>query len=277
MYGSSPEHPHGEDVFYYLTLYNEPISSRPSPPNLDVDGLLKGLYRYQDAPEGPAAGRAAAAGLGRRPAVGLKAQQLLARSGASRGRVVGHLVDRAAPRRARGATSTTCCTRRSPPGAVRDRGCWPGTQGPVVAVSDWMRAVPDQISRGCRATTPRSAPTASASRTPAARPGASSTSTPSRWWWRRSPSWPSAARSSGGGRRGDQPLPAARRQGRGLTELAKPPPLAARGGCWFEGPGFQVHVGVEAGLPPALKAHPAFERPRRRGALAERLGARAIR
>ena len=24
MYGSTDEHPHGEDVFYYLTVYNEP-------------------------------------------------------------------------------------------------------------------------------------------------------------------------------------------------------------------------------------------------------------
>ena len=25
MYGATDEHPHGEDVFYYLTVYNEPI------------------------------------------------------------------------------------------------------------------------------------------------------------------------------------------------------------------------------------------------------------
>jgi catechol 2,3-dioxygenase-like lactoylglutathione lyase family enzyme len=45
----------------------------------------------------------------------------------------------------------------------------------------------------------------------------------------------------------------------GLTELAKPPILAARGGCWFQGPGFQVHLGVEQDFRPALKAHPGFE------------------
>jgi hypothetical protein len=28
----------------------------------------------------------------------------------------------------------------------------------------------------------------------------------------------------------------------GLSELPKPPSLAARGGCWFDGPGFQVHL-----------------------------------
>jgi catechol 2,3-dioxygenase-like lactoylglutathione lyase family enzyme len=45
----------------------------------------------------------------------------------------------------------------------------------------------------------------------------------------------------------------------GLAELPKPPALAPRGGCWFEGPGFQVHLGVEADFRPARKAHPAFD------------------
>ncbi|HSH83102.1 MAG TPA: VOC family protein [Herpetosiphonaceae bacterium] len=44
----------------------------------------------------------------------------------------------------------------------------------------------------------------------------------------------------------------------GLSEVAKPAPLAARGGCWFEGPGTAVHLGVEADFVPARKAHPAF-------------------
>jgi mannose-6-phosphate isomerase-like protein (cupin superfamily)/predicted enzyme related to lactoylglutathione lyase len=44
----------------------------------------------------------------------------------------------------------------------------------------------------------------------------------------------------------------------GLTELAKPAELAARGGCWFSGPGIQVHLGVEQEFAPARKAHPAF-------------------
>ena len=44
----------------------------------------------------------------------------------------------------------------------------------------------------------------------------------------------------------------------GLPERAKPPKLAARGGCWFEGPEAKVHLGVEADFRPALKAHPAL-------------------
>ena len=44
----------------------------------------------------------------------------------------------------------------------------------------------------------------------------------------------------------------------GLAEKAKPPQLAARGGCWFEIGALQVHLGVETNFIPARKAHPAF-------------------
>lgn len=44
----------------------------------------------------------------------------------------------------------------------------------------------------------------------------------------------------------------------GIPEVAKPPALAVRGGCWFRGDGVEIHVGVEADFIPARKAHPAF-------------------
>ena len=44
----------------------------------------------------------------------------------------------------------------------------------------------------------------------------------------------------------------------GMPERTKPPELAARGGCWFEGPGVKVHLGVEADFRAAQKAHPAL-------------------
>jgi catechol 2,3-dioxygenase-like lactoylglutathione lyase family enzyme len=43
-----------------------------------------------------------------------------------------------------------------------------------------------------------------------------------------------------------------------LPEIPKPPILAARGGIWFQGAGFQLHLGVEPDFRPAKKAHPAF-------------------
>ncbi len=45
----------------------------------------------------------------------------------------------------------------------------------------------------------------------------------------------------------------------GLAELAKPEPLAARGGVWFACGAQQLHIGVEEGFAPARKAHPAFQ------------------
>lgn len=44
----------------------------------------------------------------------------------------------------------------------------------------------------------------------------------------------------------------------GFTVLAKPSPLAARGGRWFASGPVQIHLGVEADFRPAHKAHPAL-------------------
>jgi catechol 2,3-dioxygenase-like lactoylglutathione lyase family enzyme len=44
----------------------------------------------------------------------------------------------------------------------------------------------------------------------------------------------------------------------GLAEIPKPPPLATRGGVWFQCGPQQVHLGVEDDFRPAKKAHPAF-------------------
>lgn len=44
----------------------------------------------------------------------------------------------------------------------------------------------------------------------------------------------------------------------GMTEMPKPPVLAARGGCWFQAGPVQLHVGIEADFRPARKAHPGL-------------------
>ncbi len=46
--------------------------------------------------------------------------------------------------------------------------------------------------------------------------------------------------------------------GLGLTEVAKPEPLRARGGLWLREPGVEIHLGVEEPFRPARKAHPAL-------------------
>ncbi|MFD7341994.1 VOC family protein [Streptomyces violascens] len=44
----------------------------------------------------------------------------------------------------------------------------------------------------------------------------------------------------------------------GMTEIPKPPVLAARGGCWFQYGPVQLHLGIEEDFRPARKAHPGL-------------------
>jgi len=51
MYGASEGHPNGEDVIFYLTVYNEPVSQPVEPDNVDVEGILKGIHHIAVPPE----------------------------------------------------------------------------------------------------------------------------------------------------------------------------------------------------------------------------------
>ncbi|WP_405881909.1 glyoxalase [Streptomyces sp. NBC_01136] len=44
----------------------------------------------------------------------------------------------------------------------------------------------------------------------------------------------------------------------GMTEVPKPPALAARGGCWFQAGAVRLHLGIEDDFRPAKKAHPGL-------------------
>ncbi|WP_260840510.1 pyruvate dehydrogenase (acetyl-transferring), homodimeric type [Gordonia pseudamarae] len=47
MFGDNPE-----NIYYYITVYNEPILQPSQPDDVDVESLLKGIYRYMSAPVG---------------------------------------------------------------------------------------------------------------------------------------------------------------------------------------------------------------------------------
>jgi pyruvate dehydrogenase E1 component len=47
MFGEQPE-----NVFYYLTVDNEPYVQPAEPEGADVEGILRGLHRYAPAPQG---------------------------------------------------------------------------------------------------------------------------------------------------------------------------------------------------------------------------------
>ena len=74
MYGED-----SENIFYYLTVYNEPYLQPEAPKDLDVAGLLRGIYLYAPSAKGGRKKRRAnilASGIAVNAA--LKAQQLLA-------------------------------------------------------------------------------------------------------------------------------------------------------------------------------------------------------
>jgi pyruvate dehydrogenase E1 component len=50
MYGEGKDGEQGESVIYYLTVYNEPVVQPKEPDDLDVEGLLKGIYHVGSAP-----------------------------------------------------------------------------------------------------------------------------------------------------------------------------------------------------------------------------------
>ncbi|MGH8891215.1 MAG: pyruvate dehydrogenase (acetyl-transferring), homodimeric type [Acidothermaceae bacterium] len=146
MVTATDEHPAGEDVFYYITIYNEPILQPAQPESLDVDALLAGLYRYADAPisEGPQA-QILASGVALPWAI--EAQRLLAEDWG-----VGAGVWSATSWTKLRREALDCDTfnflnpdaEKRVPYVTRTLS---GHRGPVIAVSDFMRAVPDQISR----------------------------------------------------------------------------------------------------------------------------------
>jgi pyruvate dehydrogenase E1 component len=168
MYGGTAEHPHGEDIFYYLTVYNEPYVQPPQPEypgghEALEQAILRGLYRYSaaasvngteeepitiSASEHPQA-KILASGVAMRWA--LAAQRLLAQDWNVTAEVWSatswtelrrdglaceewNLLHPDQPARVPYVTS-----------ALGDHGG--DATAPVVAVSDWIKAVPDQIAR----------------------------------------------------------------------------------------------------------------------------------
>ena len=100
MYGETEAHPHGEDVIFYITVYNEPVSQPKEPDDVDVEGILRGMHQVATAEgEGPRV-TLLASGVGY-PWIE-DAQRILAEDWGVAGRpVVGHLLERAGPQRHR--------------------------------------------------------------------------------------------------------------------------------------------------------------------------------
>ena len=139
MYGEN-----SENIYYYVTVYNEPYVHPAEPENLDVEGLLKGIYLYSPAAKSrKKSAQILASGVGVNWA--LKAQQLLADDWGVKASV----------------WSVTSWNELRRDGLETDRHnlLYPkdkrrayiskkldGHKGPVIAVSDYMRSVQDQVA-----------------------------------------------------------------------------------------------------------------------------------
>ncbi|MEJ7689354.1 MAG: pyruvate dehydrogenase (acetyl-transferring), homodimeric type [Nocardioidaceae bacterium] len=149
MYGSTDEHPHGEDVFFYLTLYNEPTVHLPEPEGVDVDGLLKGIHLARPAETGAGDERPRIQLLASGVAApwAIKAQQLLAEEWQVRADVWSVTSWNELTREALAVDAWNLLHPDDDQRTPYVTSTLGETDGPVLAVTDYMRAVPDQISQ----------------------------------------------------------------------------------------------------------------------------------
>jgi pyruvate dehydrogenase E1 component len=140
MYGE-----HAEDLFYYLTVYNEPMVQPAMPDGLVDAEIVRGLYRYRQA-EAPRAHRAQLVASGSAMAAALRARELLADFD-----VAADVWSAPGWQRLReDALECEEWNRLHPADEQRVplvHRTFAEVDGPIVAVTDFMRAVPDQISR----------------------------------------------------------------------------------------------------------------------------------
>jgi pyruvate dehydrogenase E1 component len=136
-----------EDIFYYLTLYNENYPMPPKPEGAD-EGILKGLYKLKDAPEGP----------GERPRIHLfgsgpilsetlRAQEILAQRYGVAATVWSATSYKQLRADALEAERWNMLHPDQEPRTPYVVSVLAGDDAPIVAVSDYMKLVPDQIAR----------------------------------------------------------------------------------------------------------------------------------
>ncbi|HEX5995073.1 MAG TPA: pyruvate dehydrogenase (acetyl-transferring), homodimeric type [Jiangellales bacterium] len=143
MYGEN-----SENVFYYLTVYNEPYVQPPEPENLDVAGVLKGMYLYRPMETAPGDdvphAQILASGVGVNWA--LEAQQRLAEEWEIAADVWSVTSWNELRREAMAADEWNLMHPDDEPRVPYVTQRLSQAPGPVVAVSDYLRAVQDQIA-----------------------------------------------------------------------------------------------------------------------------------
>ncbi|MHB8717788.1 MAG: pyruvate dehydrogenase (acetyl-transferring), homodimeric type [Candidatus Dormibacteria bacterium] len=133
-----------EDVFYYLTLYNENIPMPPMPEGVE-DGILRGLYRLSAAPEGPAQ-RVQILASGPALAAALEAQRALLSHDVAAD-VWSAPSFLALRNEALEVERWNRLHPDEPPRTSYIAAQLRDTNGPVIAVTDYQKAVPEMVSR----------------------------------------------------------------------------------------------------------------------------------
>jgi pyruvate dehydrogenase E1 component len=133
-----------EDRFYYLTLYNENYPMPPMPQGLDPEGVLKGIYRYQAAENGGA--KVQLFGSGPILNEALRAQQILAEKYSVPSDVWSVTSYNELRREALGVDRWNRLHPDQPARTPYIVEALRGSDGPVVAATDYMKVVADQIA-----------------------------------------------------------------------------------------------------------------------------------
>ncbi|MBA2755837.1 MAG: pyruvate dehydrogenase (acetyl-transferring), homodimeric type, partial [Chloroflexi bacterium] len=138
----------GEDVFYYISLYNENYPQPAKPDGVD-EGILRGIYRFAEAPAlGRGAHPARLVGSGAILNQSLAARDLLAEKFGVAAEVYSAP---SFPLLRRDALQAERWNRLHP-SAVDQRVPYVSqvlapSGGPIIAATDWMKSVPDMVSR----------------------------------------------------------------------------------------------------------------------------------
>ncbi|MCF3141569.1 pyruvate dehydrogenase (acetyl-transferring), homodimeric type [Paenarthrobacter sp. AR 02] len=143
MYGEDST---DQNVMYYLTVYNEPITQPAEPENLDTTALIKGIYHLAHAPEGPT-NRPTAQILASGVSVpwALEARRILAEDWNVAADVWSVTSWNELRRDGLAAEDHAFLNPGQPAPTPFITEQLAGKTGPVIAVTDYMKAVPDQI------------------------------------------------------------------------------------------------------------------------------------
>ena len=140
MYGAD-----AENVIFYITVYNEPVSQPKEPENVDAEGILRGLHHVSTSEhDGPRA-QLLASGVAY-PWIN-DAQRILAEEWGVAADTWSVTSWNELARDAVAAEEWNLLHPGEEPRTAYVSDKLSGAQGPVVAVSDYMRAVPLQIAR----------------------------------------------------------------------------------------------------------------------------------